>query len=119
MNWFIAKIVFRIICGDGQHTAQFDEQLRLLAAASPEEAFRKAVETGQQEEDSFFNKKQQLVQWQFVNVSELFRLSEFTDGAELHSRIEEKENAGDYIEFVHNKAAQIQNGQLNTLLQLV
>ena len=37
MNWYLAKIVYRIICGDGNHTAQFDEQLRLvqLASSSP------------------------------------------------------------------------------------
>ncbi|MEP7129294.1 MAG: DUF4288 domain-containing protein, partial [Chitinophagales bacterium] len=29
MNWYLAKIVFRIICGDGLHQPQFDEQLRL------------------------------------------------------------------------------------------
>jgi len=27
MNWYLAKLVFRIICGDGDHTPQFDEQL--------------------------------------------------------------------------------------------
>ena len=26
MHWFLAKIVYRIICGSGEHTAQFDEQ---------------------------------------------------------------------------------------------
>jgi len=42
MNWYLAKMVFRIICGDGNHTAQFDEQLRLVSGNSLEEAFHKA-----------------------------------------------------------------------------
>jgi hypothetical protein len=27
MKWYLAKMVFRIICGEGEHTPQFDEQL--------------------------------------------------------------------------------------------
>ena len=30
MKWYLAKIVYRIICGEGNHTPQFDEQLRLI-----------------------------------------------------------------------------------------
>jgi len=44
MNWYLAKMVFRIVCGDGNHTAQFDEQLRLISAGSKEEAFHKQQE---------------------------------------------------------------------------
>jgi hypothetical protein len=47
-----------------------------VAAATKEEAFHKAQEMGQQEEDTFFNRKEQLVQWKFINISELYRLSE-------------------------------------------
>ena len=43
MNWYLAKMVFRIVCGDGNHAAQFDEQLRLISAGSKEEAFDTAV----------------------------------------------------------------------------
>ena len=31
MNWYLSKIIFRIICGEGRHTPQFDEHLRLIA----------------------------------------------------------------------------------------
>jgi hypothetical protein len=54
MNWYLAKFVFRIICGDGDHSPQFDEQLRLVAGNSKEEAFRKAREMGRKEEETFF-----------------------------------------------------------------
>ncbi|RYY10197.1 MAG: DUF4288 domain-containing protein, partial [Chitinophagaceae bacterium] len=27
MNWYLAKLIFRIVCGQGNHTPQFDEQL--------------------------------------------------------------------------------------------
>ena len=42
MNWFLAKIVYRIVCGDGDHTPQFDEQLRLVQATDESSAFEKA-----------------------------------------------------------------------------
>lgn len=118
MNWYLAKIVFRIICGEGEHTPQFDEQLRLVAANNKEEAFQKAQEMGQQEEDTFYNRKEQLVQWQFINISELYRLSELIDGAELYSRIEEKDNAEAYIYTINQKAENIVCNEANHLLQL-
>ncbi len=104
MNWYLAKFVFRITCGEGNHTPQFDEQLRLIAANSQKEAFNKAQKTGQSEEETFFNDRQQLVKWEFINISELYMLSELIDGAELYSRIEEKENAEAYTLTVHQKA---------------
>jgi hypothetical protein len=118
MNWYLAKIVFRIVCGDGDHIPQFDEQLRLIAANSKEDAFRKAQSMGKSEEETFFNRKEQLVQWQFINVSELCRLSELIDGAELYSRIEEKENAAAYICTVNQKAENLFFSQTHQLLEL-
>ena len=38
MNWYLTKIVYQIICGEGNHTAQFDEQLRLIAADDEQRA---------------------------------------------------------------------------------
>ncbi|HEX7905627.1 MAG TPA: DUF4288 domain-containing protein [Chitinophagaceae bacterium] len=118
MNWYLAKFVFRIVCGEGQHTAQFDEQLRLIAATDKQEAFRKAQEMGKKEEETFYNRKEQLVQWQFVNISELYLLSELIDGAELYSRIEERENADAYMYTVNQKAGNIFFTPTHQLLQL-
>ena len=73
---------------------------------------------GKREEETFLNRKEQLVQWQFINVSELYRLSELIDGAELYSRIEEKENAEAYIYTVNQKAENIFFSQTHQLLQL-
>src|SRR5215212_994774 len=101
MSWYLSKLVFRIVCGDGDHMAQFDEQLRLLSAGTKEEAFLKARDLGKQEQETFYNRKEQLVQWLFINVSEVYQLSELTDGAELYSRIEERDNADSYIHIVN------------------
>lgn len=119
MNWYLAKIVYRILCGDGNHTAQFDEQLRLIIAPDEEGAFAKAQQIGRKEEDCFLNVKQQSVYWQFINVAELYRLSELIDGAELYSAIRENDYPEHYIDIVHKKAAHIQQKTTHQLLQLV
>jgi hypothetical protein len=109
MNWYLAKIVYRIVCGAGEHTPQFDEQLRLVEAASLEDAFAKAATIGVDEEDTFCNQKQQLVQWRFVDVAELYHLSGLVDGAEVCSQIREVEDATAYTTFVHQKARNIRD----------
>lgn len=119
MNWYLAKIVYRIICGTGDHTAQFDEQLRLIHATNKEDAFYKAQRVGKIEEEKFYNQKQELVQWQFINVSELYRIGEMIDGAELYSRIEEREDGDIYTDVINKKAEGIMHSESNQLLQLV
>jgi hypothetical protein len=118
MKWYMMKLVFQIICGDGNHTPQFDEQLRLVHAADEDTAFAKAKELGESEAETFYNQKEQLVQWRFINVSELYCLS-LVDGAELFSHINEVEHANDYIDLVHAKAEQIKEKHSYKLLQLL
>ena len=119
MKWYLSKIIFQIICGEGDHTPQFDEQLRLIAAHDEEEAFQKAQKMGENEEDHFYNQKQQLVHWKFINVSELYRLTELIDGAELYSRINEVDDGDAYVNLVHQRAASIQQKQTHRLLNLI
>jgi len=119
MNWYLAKIVFRIICGEGHHCPQFDEQLRLIKATDEDEAFFKAQSLGVQEEDTFQNIHKQQVHWQFINVSELYKLSALIDGAEVYSSIRETDEAEYYIDLVHKKAEGIQEKQTHKLLHLL
>lgn len=100
-------MVYRIICGSGNHKPQFDEQLRLVSATDAGQAFEKACTFGRGGEDRFHNQNLQLVQWQFINISELHELHNLADGAELHSSIREVENAEAFIRFVHHKAGQL------------
>src|ERR1700740_3125295 len=98
MNWYLAKLVFRIICGDGKHTPQFDEHLRLIEAEDEDEELDKARQLGLGEEDSFVNNRQQMVQWKFINVPELYRMSGLIDGAEVYSSIRETDDAQNYTD---------------------
>lgn len=118
MKWYITKLVFQIICGEGNHTAQFDEQLRLVEANDEDEAFEKAQLLGLSETEAFFNQKEQLVQWKFINVSELYQLS-LIDGAELHSKISEVDDDFSYIALTNAKADQIKQKQSHKLLHLL
>jgi hypothetical protein len=119
MKWYLAKMVYQIVCGDGHHTAQFDEQLRLIVATNEDEAFEKALSIGRKEQESFLNQKNEMVRWQFVNVSELYRLSKLIDGAEIYSRINEVDDAEAYTTFVHRRAESIQEKQTHQLLNLI
>lgn len=119
MNWYLTKIVYQIICGDGNHTPQFDEQLRLISATDEQQAFSKAQHIGLQEEEIFFNHQQKMVQWKFINVCELYKLSELIDGAEIYSRIHEADHADRFVEMVHNKADYIRGDNVLRSLQLI
>lgn len=107
MTWFVAKLVFRIITGDGRHQPQFDEQLRLISAFGWQEALHKVKALGEREQESFRNQQEQWVHWQFVNVAELNRLGKLKDGAELHYQITEPDNAEQYMAWVNKKAANL------------
>jgi hypothetical protein len=104
MNWYIAKIVFNISAENTDHKPQFDEQLRLIAADTTEEAFFKARKLGLCEEDSFFNDQRNKVKWEFVNVAEIVPVKKFEDGMEIYSHIHETEEAEPYIHTIHQKA---------------
>jgi hypothetical protein len=119
MNWYLGKLVFQIICGDGNHTAQFDEQLRLISAHDKQEAFIKAKEIGHAAEEVIVNVRQQPVKWTFIDVAELYRINGWIDGAELYSRINESDDADNYIAFTHQKATDIESGCIHEMLKLV
>lgn len=104
MNWYIAKVVFNISAENTIHTPQFDEQLRLIAADSLEEAFIKARTLGLSEEDSFLNDNSNTVKWEFINVAEITPIKTLEDGTELYSHIHETEEAKSYIHCIHQKA---------------
>ncbi|MBT1702764.1 DUF4288 domain-containing protein [Chryseosolibacter indicus] len=104
MNWYIAKIVFNISAENTTHKPQFDEQLRLIAAESREEAFYKARTLGLREEDTFLNDNHNKVKWEFINVTEIVPVKNLEDGIELYSQIYETDEAKAYIHNAHQKA---------------
>jgi hypothetical protein len=102
MNWYVAKIVFRITAVKESAVGQFDEHLRLIRAESLEQAFMKARLLGIQKEDQ--GNDPQKASLEFVNVSELHPLNSLCDGAEVYSHVHEVGEPGNYIQFIHRKA---------------
>ncbi len=100
-------MVFRIICGDGNHTPQFDEQIRLFYAHNQQAAFQKAETIGKAEEDCFMNIHQQPVQWKFIAITALYSIPSPADGIEIASRIKEVDDADNYLYITYEKAAQV------------
>lgn len=111
MNWYIAKIVFRICC-EGAQRLQFDEHIRLIAADNFDEAFLKARILGISEEDAFVNARNKPVKWEFINVAELYPITELKDGLEIYSTITEKEEATHYVHSVHQRAVFMQTNEV-------
>lgn len=104
MNWYVAKIVFRITLAKESAVGQFDEHLRLIRAESLEEAFIKARLLGIKEED-YDQDQEQKASWEFVNVSELRPVDSLCDGAEVYSQVREVREARSYIQLIHQKAS--------------
>lgn len=119
MEWYLAKLVYRIICGSGSHTAQFDEQLRLVNAEDELHAFNKAQRIGEKEQESFYNQNKQLVNWKFINVTELHKLEELSDGAEVYSRIYEEGDGENYQHMVQVKSRYLSEHCTNLFLQTI
>jgi hypothetical protein len=104
MNWYIVKIIFRIISGDGSHTAQFDEQLRLIGAENEHAVFERANGIGKAEQSDFLNEKKETVKWEFIAVTEINHIANLADGAEIYYRILETSDAASYIDTAHLRA---------------
>jgi hypothetical protein len=118
MKWYLTKLVFQIVCGDGEHTPQFDEQLRLIFAEDELHAFYKARLLGDKEEDDFLNNIQKPVHWKFIDVSELYAMNEMIDGAEMYSKICEQEDATIYSSLIKLKAKHLCENSTFTSLKL-
>lgn len=107
MNWYTAKLIYTIISGDGNHHAQFEEQLRLIKACDESEAFEKARAIGCANQDNFLNCHGETVQWQFIAVAGISLLPALEDGAELYYSISEepdKDAAEQYAASIRAKA---------------
>jgi Domain of unknown function (DUF4288) len=117
MNWYLTKMVFRIIFGEGEHKAQFEEQIRIIAAPTAEEALEKANIMAHTENNPVKNHGT-LVTWQFVTITELYRLHNFIDGAEIFSQLREEENGDLFEEKLHRKAEQVRFNLQNRLLEI-
>ena len=108
MNWYVAKIIYNINLEKGMYAPEFDEQLRLIEAPSKEVAFSKARVIGKEGEESFqMNDRKTTINWEFIDVSEIFEV-ELSDGSAIYSSTQEKDKINGYINFIKQKATDLQ-----------
>ena len=112
MKWYVAKIVYRILCGDGNHIPQFDEQLRLVEASDTFQAFQKARLIGHREQDNFMNENDKPVRWKFLDVTEITEMNSLSDGLEIYSQIKEEPEADTYLSYIKRRANYLQQSSL-------
>ena len=107
MNWYLAKIIYQVISGDGLHTPQFDEQFRLIKADELEWAWEKAQVVGRMGESIFQNDKAEDVHWKFITVEDVNLIQELEDGSQIYSRTEEPEDMEEYIQLTTTRAERL------------
>jgi Domain of unknown function (DUF4288) len=117
MNWYLTKIVFRILYATDKQKAQFDEQLRIIMAPDPQTALDKTRRFAE-DETNFISSSDMAVKWQFVNVTEIYRINNYIDGAEIFSQLSEEENGDLYEEKINRKAANTLQNIQNRILEI-
>jgi hypothetical protein len=120
MKWYLVKIVFQVIIAGRGGPPRFEEQLRIIRAATKDDAMCKAQRLGAAEETTVINiNNNRLAEWKFINVSTLYQLKELLDGAEIYSSTHEPDCADTYINMIHSKAAYISSNDAMEILQLI
>lgn len=112
MNWFLVKLVFRILCGDGQHQAQFDEQWRLLRAADGRAALKKAYDLGEKEGAVFMSHQDVRIQWRFLGVVAMKEVDMDSGQVELCSYTQEPEDELMYLSKIRRQASLLRAEEL-------
>ena len=108
MKWYLARLVYQVISGEGNHVPQFDEQLRLIQADELNWAREKAMVLGQIGAFTFKNTRSQHVVWKFIDVTDIFEIGTIEDGAQLYSMTEEPADVKMYMELTKAKAIRTQ-----------
>ena len=97
MKWFAVNCIYRIVCGEGNHSPQFNEQIRLIIADTTIEAIQKARVLAIDYNTAFENCKGENVKWDFINIGGITEIQSPSDGVEVSSKILEPESVEAYL----------------------
>ena len=90
MPLYCARLL--VVCIVGKSRARkrntCDYPFVLIQAEDSEQAFRRALELGKEQETQYSNEKGQPVRWAFVRVEEIKKLPESLDGQEVGSLLD-------------------------------
>jgi hypothetical protein len=112
MNWYLAKLIYSLDGYENPINAQFDEQLRLVNASDEETAYFKAKHLGKEMQSNFKTENGNDLRWSFIDVSELIKLNNLSDGVELYSNTIETHDKKSFIQTVLQKGLAIQSRHL-------
>lgn len=108
MNWFVARYIYQIITGEGNHAPQFDEQLRLIVSDDNAGALFKAEAQADNFQQPFRNCRGEMVSWKFICVADLYEIQSPADGAELASVLHEPNDVEAFLETVNQHKSYLQ-----------
>lgn len=108
MKWFVARYIYQIVTGEGNHAPQFDEQLRLIVSADNAEALLKAESQAGSFHVPFRNCRGEMVTWNFICVADLYEIQSPVDGAELASVLHEPNDVDAFLESVNHHKSYLQ-----------
>lgn len=101
---FIAKLIWQIKVNNNKLSSDFDEQLRIIKAENKETALIKALNLGQNNQETLLNKEGQNIHWEFVNVEFIKEIVSFDDGVEICAQTVNVLDANQYIQEINAKA---------------
>ncbi|WP_316829806.1 DUF4288 domain-containing protein [Pedobacter aquatilis] len=103
MKWFAVNCIYQVICGEGKHSPQFNEQVRLVTAETSFEAIQKAKLLAFGYNASFENCVGEMVRWEFIAVGGITAVDEPTDGIEVSSKILEPKSVEAYLKDLKHR----------------
>lgn len=106
MQTYLARIVFRIVIED---KSSYEEQLRLVQAHTPEQAYDLAGQLGKAEEETLPREESGLVSWVYAGISELTEIAAPQNGALLDSHIREPEDPASFERYMQGKITLVQD----------
>ncbi len=112
MKRYLVKLMFNINIDNGNNSSQFDEQIRVIESHNLEDAFFKARVIGKKEEEVFLNRDNEPVNWQFIDVVEIYPLEELKDGDQVYSNTRKIKDTRSFITYIRQKSMEIQTKSL-------
>lgn len=107
MKKYLTKLIFNVNI-ENSDREEFDEQIRIVEAHDLQGAFFKARNVGRREEESFINNGNQLVNWIFIDVAEIYLLDTIKDGEQVYSNTRKIKDSNSFISYVRQKSMEIQ-----------
>jgi len=91
MQWYVTELIVRFRVGrSAKDKTLYDRQIKVLRASNHEMAYRRALQLGRSENQTYDNSAGEKVFWGFLGLANLDTLleSKISDGTEIHSSLQ-------------------------------